>query len=127
MCLDWTRLEYHQTICLGFCRLSYIRLNYIVTQNYSDFNKVAQNCSEFAQSMITASMLGGSLITTACPQVADKGDSLQIWRVAANILNKLSREANEGWSSRLGVGRRAITGWFGWFIPVAPTWSIGHP
>ncbi|KAJ4443458.1 hypothetical protein ANN_05127 [Periplaneta americana] len=43
----------------------------------------------------------------ARPQVADRGDSLQIWRVAVNILNKQSRTADEGWSSSLGVGRRA--------------------
>jgi hypothetical protein len=43
----------------------------------------------------------------ACPQVADGGDSLQIWRVAANILNKQSRTSNKGWSSILGVGRGA--------------------
>jgi hypothetical protein len=30
-----------------------------------------------------------------------------IWRVAANILNKQSRTADEGWSSNLGVGRDA--------------------
>ncbi|KAJ4447282.1 hypothetical protein ANN_09286 [Periplaneta americana] len=30
-----------------------------------------------------------------------------IWRVAVNILNKQSRTADEGWSSSLGVGRRA--------------------
>ena len=30
-----------------------------------------------------------------------------IWRVAANILNKQSRTADEGWSSSLGVGRGA--------------------
>ena len=30
-----------------------------------------------------------------------------IWRVAANILNKQSRTADEGWSSILGVGRGA--------------------
>jgi hypothetical protein len=28
-----------------------------------------------------------------CPQVADRGEGLQIWRVAANILNKQSRTA----------------------------------
>jgi hypothetical protein len=38
----------------------------------------------------------------ARPQVAD-GDGLQIWRVAANILNKQSRAADKGWSSSLGV------------------------
>jgi hypothetical protein len=36
-------------------------------------------------------------------QVADGGDSLQISRVAANILNMLSRTADKGWSSSLGV------------------------
>jgi hypothetical protein len=41
------------------------------------------------------------------PQVADGGDGLQIWRVAANILNKQSRTADKGWSSSLGVGRGA--------------------
>jgi hypothetical protein len=43
----------------------------------------------------------------ARPQVADGGDGLQIWRVAANILNKQSRTAYRGWSSSLGVGRGA--------------------
>jgi hypothetical protein len=32
----------------------------------------------------------------ARPQVADGGDGLQIWRVAANILNKQSRIAERG-------------------------------
>jgi hypothetical protein len=41
--------------------------------------------------------------------VADGGDDLQIWRVAANILNKQSQTANKGWSSTLGVGRGAKT------------------
>jgi hypothetical protein len=31
----------------------------------------------------------------ACPQVADRGDCLQIWRVAANILNKVARMGEE--------------------------------
>jgi hypothetical protein len=43
----------------------------------------------------------------ARPQVADRGDGLQIWRVAANILNKGSRTADSRWSSSLGVGRWA--------------------
>jgi len=30
-----------------------------------------------------------------------------VWRVAANILNKQSRTADNGWSSSLGVGRGA--------------------
>ncbi|KAJ4432011.1 hypothetical protein ANN_20625 [Periplaneta americana] len=43
----------------------------------------------------------------ARPQVTDRGDGLQIWRVAVNILNRQSETADEGWSSSLGVGRRA--------------------
>jgi hypothetical protein len=43
----------------------------------------------------------------ARPQVADGGDALQFWSEAANILNKQSRTAEEGWSSSLGVGREA--------------------
>jgi hypothetical protein len=35
----------------------------------------------------------------ARPQVADGGDGLQLWRVAANILNEQSRTANKGLSS----------------------------
>jgi hypothetical protein len=31
-----------------------------------------------------------------CPQFADGGDSQQIWRVAANLLNKQSRTADNG-------------------------------
>jgi hypothetical protein len=41
------------------------------------------------------------------PRVADRGDGLQIWWVAANILNRQSRTADRGWSSSLGVGRWA--------------------
>jgi hypothetical protein len=41
------------------------------------------------------------------PQVADGGDTLQVWRVAANMLNKQSRTADKGWSSSWGVGRGA--------------------
>jgi hypothetical protein len=41
----------------------------------------------------------------AHPQVADGGDTLQVWRVAANILNKQLRAADKGWSSSFGVGR----------------------
>jgi hypothetical protein len=37
------------------------------------------------------------------PQVADGGDGLQVWRVAANILNKQSGTADKGWSSSVGL------------------------
>jgi hypothetical protein len=39
------------------------------------------------------------------PRVAEGGEGLQIWRVAANILNKQSRTADKGWPSSSGVGR----------------------
>jgi hypothetical protein len=40
----------------------------------------------------------------SCPQVVDEGDGLQIWRIAANILNKQWHSADRVWSSSLGVG-----------------------
>jgi hypothetical protein len=43
----------------------------------------------------------------ARPRVADEEDGLQIWRVAANILNMQSRTADKEWSSSLGVERGA--------------------
>jgi hypothetical protein len=39
----------------------------------------------------------------AFPWVAD-GDSLQIWRVAVNILNEQSQTADKGLSSNMEVG-----------------------
>ncbi|KAJ4444661.1 hypothetical protein ANN_06458 [Periplaneta americana] len=42
----------------------------------------------------------------ARPQVANRGNRLQIWRVAANILNKQLRTPDEGLSSSLVVERR---------------------
>jgi hypothetical protein len=41
----------------------------------------------------------------ACPQVADGGNGLQIWRIAANILNKQSQMADGGGPSALELGR----------------------
>jgi hypothetical protein len=47
-------------------------------------------------------MLGGTLVTTAWRVLRLR---LEVWRVAANILNKQSRTAEKGWPSILGVGR----------------------
>jgi hypothetical protein len=41
---------------------------------------------------------------TARPQVADGGDGFKIWRVAANIMNKLSRTADRGGPPAWGLG-----------------------
>jgi len=38
------------------------------------------------------------------PQVADRGDSLHIWKVAVNVLNKQLWTVYSGWSSSLWVG-----------------------
>jgi hypothetical protein len=43
----------------------------------------------------------------ARPRVADREDGLQIWREAANMLNKQTRIADSGWSSSLGVRQGA--------------------
>jgi hypothetical protein len=45
----------------------------------------------------------------ARPQFSHGEDGLQIWRVAANILNKHQRTADKEWSSSLGVGRGLTT------------------
>jgi hypothetical protein len=39
------------------------------------------------------------------PLVEDGEDGMQIWRVAADILNKQSRTVDKALSSSLGVGR----------------------
>jgi len=40
----------------------------------------------------------------AHPRIADGGDNLQIWRVAANILNKQTRTADMGGPPDWGLG-----------------------
>jgi hypothetical protein len=40
--------------------------------------------------------------------VLDGEDSLQIWRVAANVVNKQLWTVDKGWPSSLGVGWGAI-------------------
>jgi hypothetical protein len=43
------------------------------------------------------------------PQVADGGDGLQIWRVAANVLSKQSRTVDNGCPPSWGWGEDPIT------------------
>jgi hypothetical protein len=45
----------------------------------------------------------------ARPQVADGGDGLQIWEVAANILNKQSRQPTRGGPPAWGFGMGLTT------------------
>jgi hypothetical protein len=45
----------------------------------------------------------------ARPQVVDRGDGLEIYRVAANILNKLSQTADRGGPPAWECGMRLTT------------------
>jgi hypothetical protein len=52
-------------------------------------------------------MLGHSIVSQHFMELEGSipnSQELQIWRLAANILNKQSRTGNKGWSSSLGVG-----------------------
>jgi hypothetical protein len=44
-------------------------------------------------------------------RVADRGDGLQVWRVAGNILNKPSQTADMWWSPDWGLGERLSSPW----------------
>jgi hypothetical protein len=60
----------------------------------------------FSFDMNTGTMLGGSL----SPQHGTSSgcgwrNGLQLWRVAANILNKQQQTNDKEWSTSLGVGR----------------------
>jgi hypothetical protein len=57
---------------------------------------------------ISVEVIGGSPHhSMTLPQVADGGEGLHIWSVAANVLNKQSRTANKGWSSSMQDWRGA--------------------
>jgi hypothetical protein len=57
----------------------------------------------------TVAKLGGSLSPqNGAPSGCGWRNGLQLWRVAANILNKQPRTNDKGWSSSLGVWRGAI-------------------
>jgi hypothetical protein len=43
----------------------------------------------------------------ALHRVAYGGDGLQIWKMAADILNKQLRTEDKGWSSSFGLGRES--------------------
>jgi len=65
------------------------------------------------------------------PRVADRGDGLLIWREAANMLNKQSQRADEGWSSSLGFRHGANKSWdrkykFLTFAVLAPGGQSGN-
>jgi len=47
----------------------------------------------------------------ARPQIADGGNDLHIWRVAAKISSKQPREAENMWSFSLWVGQGTETSW----------------
>ena len=58
--------------------------------------------------MVITSVISGSLSPRhGRPQVADGGTASNMEGSCANILNKQSRTADEGWSSSWGIGRGA--------------------
>jgi hypothetical protein len=59
---------------------------------------------DFAQAEFVASVISGSAWRVLRLRKAERPP---VWRVAANILDKQSRTADKGSSSRLGVGRSA--------------------
>jgi hypothetical protein len=88
-------------------------LNEFSSINVSHEHMLYSRSRRSERSLILVYRLYSVSVNNAChngmarPQVADGGDGLQMWRVAANILNKQSRTADKGWSSSLGVGRGA--------------------
>jgi hypothetical protein len=48
------------------------------------------------------------------PQVSDRGDSLHIWRVAEDVLNKQLVIASNGWPSSTQCGMKCYTGLQTW-------------
>jgi hypothetical protein len=67
-------------------------------------------CSDYPYLHCLDAMLGGPLSPwhgMARPQDADGEDSLQLWRVAANKVNKQLQTADKEWASSLGVGHGA--------------------
>jgi len=68
-------------------------------------------CSASKSLLITLIQLLSCIYVGSChrskarPQVADGGDGLQIWRAAANVLNKQTQIVHKEWSSSLGVSK----------------------
>jgi hypothetical protein len=74
----------------------------------SVFGMVIENV-EFSVVFCVLSMLCGSLSPQHGASSGSRGtNGLQLWRVAANILNKQQRTNDKGWSSSLGVGHWAL-------------------
>ncbi|KAJ4438698.1 hypothetical protein ANN_14645 [Periplaneta americana] len=109
------RVIYIQGSCLKDGDLARARMNeaeacfVLAARNYADKTAAVSiyNRTMFLRNNTSPCIVGPYHHGMARPQIADRGDGLQIWRVAANILNKRSWTADKGWSSSFGVGRRA--------------------
>lgn len=51
---------------------------------------------------------GPQIATVVCPKVVDVAYGLNIWKTAANILNKQWQTADKGKRFSVGLGRRLI-------------------
>ena len=80
-----------------FILQSFFRFSYVTSSSINSHGEPP---------MIGFRVGGHCLHGMACPQVVDKVYGLQIWRVAANILNKQLWTADKRWSSSLEFGRR---------------------
>jgi hypothetical protein len=99
----------HWPCFLDGCSVLYKKhLPYIQTENGCTHNKNGRLLTSLPilHLQVLLSMLRGVPVPTAWRVLGLRmRNGLQIWRLAANILNKQSWTDNKGWPSSLGVGR----------------------
>jgi len=82
----------------------------VITSDVSDLtNKFMYSLTSFVITLSSHVNVGPCHQDVTDRLIADRGDGLQIWWVAAEILNKQSRTAVKGWSSRLGTDRETYS------------------
>jgi hypothetical protein len=95
---------------VGYCGQSNEHLSDLKLENFETWQLLASQeglySAELGTECFAMSMLDGSLspqhgASTGCGW----RNGLQLWRLAADILNKQPRTDNKGWSSSMEVGR----------------------
>jgi hypothetical protein len=99
------------TYILGFNKYRglWMMLDYFVCSFFTSIPlTLIMTHTGFLKDFLISAMLGGSLLPQHGASSACRWrNGLQLWRVAANILNKQQRTNGKGWSSSLGVGHGA--------------------